>query len=61
MTHRIPVLAHTRLQNIRRYERLLDTRLTDFEREFLERRLAEEKSALQALGNQAPHSEVTRG
>jgi hypothetical protein len=32
----------TREQNIRRYRRLLATQLTDIEREFIERRLAEE-------------------
>lgn len=33
-------------QNIERYERLLKTELTDLERAFVERRLAEEKQAL---------------
>ena len=35
--------------NIRRYRRLLKTTLTDLEREFLERRLAEEQLAFEAL------------
>lgn len=35
--------------NIRRYERLLVTRLSDVERRFIESRLAEERSALEAL------------
>ena len=35
--------------NIRRYERLLETRLSDVERQFIERRLAEERSALEAV------------
>jgi hypothetical protein len=35
--------------NITRYKRLLTTILTDFEREFIERRLSEEQSALEAL------------
>lgn len=34
-------------QNIGRYERLLRTELTDLERAFIERRLSEEKQALQ--------------
>lgn len=34
------------LQNIGRYQRLLRTHLTDLEREFVERRLAEERQAL---------------
>jgi hypothetical protein len=36
----------THRNNISRYRRLLKTLLTDFEREFIERRLAEEQSAL---------------
>ena len=41
------IRAHT--SNISRYERLLETRLSDVERRFIERRLAEERSALEAL------------
>ncbi|WP_314947025.1 hypothetical protein [Bradyrhizobium cosmicum] len=35
--------------NIHRYRRLLKTRLSELERHFIERRLAEEKSALDSL------------
>ncbi|QOZ73173.1 hypothetical protein WN72_05735 [Bradyrhizobium arachidis] len=35
--------------NIHRYRRLLKTRLSDLERQFIERRLSEESSALEAL------------
>ncbi|MCD9108151.1 MULTISPECIES: hypothetical protein [Bradyrhizobium] len=35
--------------NIHRYRRLLSTRLSDIEREFLSRRLSEEQSAIDAL------------
>lgn len=35
--------------NIHRYRRLLKTRLSQLERQFVERRLAEEQSALDAL------------
>jgi hypothetical protein len=35
--------------NIHRYRRLLRTKLTDLERQFIERRLAEEQSSLDAL------------
>jgi hypothetical protein len=35
--------------NIGRYRKLLTTPLTDLERQFLERRLAEEQSALESL------------
>ena len=39
----------THRNNISRYRRLLITLLTDYEREFIERRLAEEQSAFHAL------------
>ena len=39
----------THRNNISRYRRLLKTLLTDYEREFIERRLAEELSAFHAL------------
>lgn len=35
--------------NIHRYRRLLGTKLSDLERQFIERRLAEEQTALEAL------------
>jgi hypothetical protein len=35
--------------NIHRYRRLLGTKLSDVERQFIERRLSEEQTALQAL------------
>jgi len=43
----------THRNNIHRYQRLLRTRLTDLEREFLERRLAEEQSQLEGLTSSA--------
>lgn len=36
-------------KNIRRYKRLLETELTDLEREFVRRRMAEEKAAIEKL------------
>ena len=38
--------------NIHRYRRLLRTRLTDLERQFIERRLAEEQTALRSLATE---------
>ena len=35
--------------NIARYRRLLKTKLTEYERQFIERRLSEERSALERL------------
>lgn len=44
-------LAYIRstVNNIRRYRRLLETRLTDIEREFINRRLSEERARLSEL------------
>ena len=39
----------THRNNIHRYRRLLKTRLSDLERQFIERRLSEEQAALEAL------------
>lgn len=39
----------TRRNNVRRYHRLLKTELTEFERRYIERRLSEERSAMQEL------------
>lgn len=37
--------------NIQRYRRLLQTRLTESERQFIEKRLSEERSELERLAN----------
>lgn len=44
-------LAEMRMHrnNVRRYQRLLETELTDLERDFIQRRLAEERSAFESL------------
>ena len=39
--------------NLSRYRRLLKTRLSDIERQFVERRLTEEQAALEALAANA--------
>lgn len=39
----------THRNNISRYRRLLTTKLTEFERQFIERRLSEEQSAMERL------------
>jgi hypothetical protein len=43
--------AHLRARrnNVRRYRRLLQTELTELERQYIERRLNEEKSAMESL------------
>ena len=40
---------HARRQNINRYRSLLQTKLTEFERQFIERRIAEEEAAISVL------------
>jgi hypothetical protein len=42
-------LLRTHRNNIDRYRRLLRTKLTEVERQFIERRLSEERSAIAAL------------
>ena len=42
-------LLRARRSNIRRYSRLLETELTEFERRYIERRLSEERTAMQEL------------
>ena len=41
--------VRARRNNVRRYRRLLQTELTELERRFIERRLDEEKSAMESL------------
>jgi hypothetical protein len=42
-------LLRSHRNNISRYRRLLKTKLTDLERQFIERRLSEERSAMEEL------------
>ncbi len=42
---------HVRQNNVRRYRRLLQTELTELERRYIERRLNEEKSAIESLAS----------
>lgn len=44
-------LIRSTVNNIRRYRRLLETQLTENERQFVERRLSEERAVLDALRN----------
>ena len=48
----------THRSNIQRYRQLLDTDLTDLERRFITRRMAEEQSAIETLST-TPPSEAT--
>lgn len=40
---------HAHRNNVQRYRQLLETRLTDLERKFIEQRLLEEQSAIESL------------
>jgi hypothetical protein len=57
-------LARVHRNNIQRYRQLLQTSLTEFERQFVERRLNEEQSKLEilvsSLSNEA-HLDRSRG
>jgi hypothetical protein len=44
-------LLRTHRNNISRYRRLLKTKLTEYERQFIERRLSEERSAMERLAS----------
>jgi hypothetical protein len=39
----------THRNNVQRYRQLLETNLTDLERQFIEKRLSEEQSAIESL------------
>jgi hypothetical protein len=49
MTDEKFALLRTHRNNISRYRRLLKTKLTEFERQFIERRLSEERSTMERL------------
>ena len=51
-------LLRTHHKNVQRYRQLLETRLTDFEREYIGKRLHEEQSAIETL-SAIPPSETT--
>jgi len=51
MTDEKFALLRTHLNNISRYRRLLKTKLTEFERQFIERRLSEERSEMERLAS----------
>ena len=45
----------THRRNIQRYRNLLQTSLTDLERQFVQKRLTEEQSNLESLANALPN------
>jgi hypothetical protein len=54
-------LLRTRHKNIQRYRQLLETRLTDFEREYIGRRLLEEQLAIETLSSALPPEALSPG
>jgi predicted house-cleaning noncanonical NTP pyrophosphatase (MazG superfamily) len=46
-----PARLRTHRNNIARYRRLLETKLSELEREYIQRRLLEEQSNLETLGS----------
>ena len=49
-----------RRQNINRYRSLLQTSLTEFERDYIERRIVEEEAAISALAFEASSPDMPR-
>jgi hypothetical protein len=49
-----------RRQNINRYRSLLQTSLTEFERDYIERRIVEEEAAISALAFEASPPDMQR-
>ncbi len=54
-------LLRTRHKNIQRYRQLLETNLTDFEREYIAKRIIEEQSAIETLSASAPSEATSPG
>ena len=54
-------LLRTRHKNVQRYRQLLETSLTDFEREYIGKRLVEEQSAMETLSATAPSEATSPG
>jgi hypothetical protein len=47
-------LLRTHYKNVQRYRQLLESNLTDFEREYIGKRLLEEQLAIETLSANAP-------
>ena len=54
-------LLRTHHKNVQRYRQLLETRLTDFEREYIGKRLLEEQLAIETLSANAPSEATSPG
>jgi hypothetical protein len=54
-------LLRTHHKNVQRYRQLLETKLTDFEREYIGKRLVEEQSAIEMLSATPPPEAISPG
>jgi hypothetical protein len=54
-------LLRTHHKNVQRYRQLLETKLTDFEREYIGKRVLEEQVAIEMLSANAPSEATTPG
>jgi hypothetical protein len=54
-------LLRTHYKNVQRYRQLLETRLTDFEREYIGKRLLEEQLAIETLSASGPSEATSSG
>jgi hypothetical protein len=54
-------LLRTHHKNVQRYRQLLGTSLTDFEREYIGKRLVEEQSAIETLSANPPSEATSPG
>ncbi|HUC20585.1 MAG TPA: hypothetical protein VMR98_03785 [Candidatus Polarisedimenticolaceae bacterium] len=54
-------LLRTHHKNVQRYRQLLGTSLTDFEREYIGKRLVEEQSAIETLSAMPPLEATSPG
>ena len=54
-------LLRTRHKNVQRYRQLLESSLTDFEREYIGKRLLEEQLAIETLSANAPPEATSPG
>ncbi len=58
MSRKMGVMEFVHRANIAKYQKILTTYLTSYERDFVERRLAEERAALQQLRVPKPKNDL---
>ncbi len=58
MSRKMDIAEFVHRANVAKYQKILATYLTPYEREFVERRLAEERAALHQLGVPGPENHL---